>query len=109
MRIAFTQLCGYQATFDGLSASNLPVPLPSGASFVNGLTVNVLKNGSEVKSLPSGSSLQIEFPLPAGSDGNFVILFLNNGNWTELPGEKTADGYYKITATQAGAFILVKK
>jgi hypothetical protein len=108
-KITFVNLCGYQAILDDMLGDGLPNPLPEGTSFVNGVTITVLQDGEQIDPLPSGSSFLLGLPTPSSSGNEFAVLFWNGSKWTELSGQSTEDGFFDLTSTQTGTFILVTK
>ncbi len=109
-RVSYFNLCNFQGTLEVEQASGLPGKLPNGRPFVKGLTANVIQNGALVNPLPSSSQIQIEFLIPANQqNANLGVLSWNGSQWIEITGQKTADGYFRITTNQPGTFVLVTK
>jgi hypothetical protein len=110
INISFNNLCNYQSVINTQAAEGLPGSLPEGESFVEGLTVNILNNGSLVNPLPSGSSITIGFPISSGNqNAKLVAIFWNGSKWVEVPGEMSSDGFFKITTSQPGTFLVITK
>ncbi len=80
--VTFYNLCDQQAVMDEIGESTLPSALPSGYTFVKGLNVDILGNGQLLNALPGNAGIQMDFPLPSGSE--FVVLYWNNGEWVEI-------------------------
>lgn len=90
VKITFHNLCDYQAAVSGAQADTLPAPLPNGDSFVQGLNLLVLFNQQIVKTLPSGTGVQLDFPIPANTQDQFAVLLWDdadgdgNGQWLDV-------------------------
>lgn len=80
--VTFHNLCDEQAVIEEVNEDSLPSALPSGVTFVKGVDVQVLHNGQLLTALPNDTGVQMDFPLPGGSD--FVVLYWNNGEWVEV-------------------------
>jgi len=108
--VSFNNLCGYQAMLNGEDSASLPGKVPDGNNFVDGLTVLVLQNDKALTSLPNNSNVVIDFPIPAGHENaSFTAMFWNGSSWVEVPGQKNGAGFYQISTSQVGTFILVQK
>ncbi|MEW6401646.1 MAG: HYR domain-containing protein [Chloroflexota bacterium] len=108
-RIFFNNMCGYDAVVEGLESASLPGKLPSGASFRSGFTIDVLQGGKSIDPLPKNTSITLEFDIEGDLKDEYSILTWNGTAWVEVKGEKTADGYFSITLTEGGTFIIVQK
>jgi hypothetical protein len=74
------------------------------------LTVNVIENGARINSLPNGASITVDFPVPADlADNNLSALFWNGSQWVEITGQKTPEGFFTITTTSPGTYLLMSK
>jgi hypothetical protein len=108
--VSFSNLCNYQSVIDGQPATGLPGNLPDGASFIQGISVNVLKDGAFVNPLPNDASITIEFPVPAGQENSpFLAVVWNGSKWVEVTGQKSADGFFTITSNLPGTFLMISK
>lgn len=109
IRIAFVNLCNYQAVLDKQEAAGLPGKFPNGTTFVSGLTVSVLQDGSPVDSLPNEVSITLSFAIPSQVDGDrLTILRRDGGQWVEVGGA-AVDGRFEVTVDITGTFVLVWK
>lgn len=111
IKLSFMSLCDYQTTLDSVDIKDLPGILPNGYSFVMGLNLSILSGGKVIDELPSGTSIQLDFPMLSGSRDQFAVLTWNGSEWIEVPPQSSDDpGFYRvITTNQTGLFILVKK
>ena len=136
IKVTFHNLCGYQAIITSAGADTLPQQLPTGLAFVKGLNINVLLNGQLVNKLPTGTGIQLDFPVPANTQDQYAALLWDNEKkvWldvTQLMKDEelmktlstdTEDGLYQIIPTEtlktfyriltiekSGTIILVKK
>ncbi len=111
IKLSFMSLCDYQTTLDNIDIKDLPGILPNGYSFVRGLNLSILSGGKVIDELPSGTSIQLDFPMLSGSRDQFAVLTWNGSEWIEVPPQSSDDpGFYRvITTNQTGLFILVKK
>jgi hypothetical protein len=111
IKLSFFNLCDYRTTLSSMSLNNLPGPLPDGLSFILGLNLNILGENEALENLPSGASVQIGFPIPAGSQDQFAVLYWNGNDWIEVSRQVNDDqGFYDVkTTNELGVFILVKK
>jgi hypothetical protein len=80
--VKFHNLCDHQAVLNELGADSLPGTLPAGYAFIKGLDVDVLGNGQLLDVLPNHAGVEMDFPLPAGTE--FAVLFWNDGQWVEI-------------------------
>jgi hypothetical protein len=80
--VTFYNLCDQQAVMDEINENTLPSALPSGYTFVKGLNIDILGNGQLLNVLPTNSGVQMDFPLPGGSD--FAVLYWNGSEWVEI-------------------------
>ena len=103
---------------------------------MKGLNINVLLNGQLVNELPTGTGIQLDFPVPANTQDQYAALLWDNEKkvWldvTQLMKDEelmktlstdTEDGLYQIIPTEtlktfyriltiekSGTIILVKK
>ncbi len=90
VKVTFYNLCDYQSLISGVEADTLPAALPDGYSFVKGLNVPVFLNQQEVKPLPDGAGIQLDFPIPANTQDQFAVLLWDdedgdgNGKWLDV-------------------------
>lgn len=95
--VTFFNLCDSQAILNDVNMEDLPSQLPGGTSFVIGLDVLVLDLGQAIQTLPYGSGIQMDFPFPAGSGDQFVVLYWDdqdgdgNGEWIEISQQLNSD------------------
>jgi hypothetical protein len=90
VKFVFHNLCDNQTIITNVIADKLPGKLPAGYSFLKGLDVRAMIQGSIVKSLPSGTGIQIVFPIPNGIQDQYAVLYWNDengdgkGEWIEI-------------------------
>jgi hypothetical protein len=90
IKVTFHNLCDYQAAISDVQADTLPSPLPSEYSFIQGLNVLVLFEQQVVKALPTGSGVQLDFPIPANTQDQFAVLLWDDqdgdgkGEWLDV-------------------------
>ncbi len=108
--VTFTNLCGdFLGVIEPAISDGLPASLPTGKSFVNGLSVLVLKDSSLVEPLPDNGKITVKFDLPNGTKADKVaILFWDGKKWVEMKGNSTNNSY-EVTVANGGMFILVQK
>lgn len=133
IKLSFMNFCDQQTTIHRVDTNNLPVQLPSGATFVTGVDVTVLDKGQPITEFPNGSGIEIDFPLSNQSVDTLAVLYWNGSAWTEVskqirPNEVSqmisstaGDGLYQLahssgdlfhailTAHKTGLFVLVTK
>lgn len=103
--VTFFNLCDYHTTLNNMDATHLPGQLPEGASFVMGLDVLLLNQSQVIQSLPNGTGIEMDFPLPAGSQDQFAILYWNeaggdgDGKWIEISQPLTSDKLSQVMST----------
>jgi len=125
-------LCNQQTTLHAISVNNLPGQLPNGFTFVMGLDVSILSANKVIEDLPSGTGIQMDFPISGDSKDQFAVLYWNGSKWIEISqqigGDKLSqilstsadnefyqvqtpmnDFYQIITTDKTGIFVLVKK
>ena len=93
---------GTSGSLRGLSSSNLPgTALNSKFTFVSALDM-------EVNPPLSGGMVTVSFNIPAGKQGaNFAILHWDGTKWVNLGGSINPPGYFSITTSLTGDFVLV--
>ena len=96
-RALFSGLCGYDAQLEHQPETDIAglKKLPTGLSYVSGLNVSILKDGSSVKTLPENSSLTVSFFVSAAlQDKKLSILYWDAaaGEWVKLPVQQLKDG-----------------
>lgn len=114
IKVTFHNLCGYQAIITSAGADTLPEQLPNGLTFVKGLNINVLFNGQLVSELPTGTGIQLDYPIPASTQDQYAALLWDNENkvWLDVTqlmkddelmktlSTDTEDGLYQIVPTE---------
>lgn len=88
VQVTLTGLCGYDVLLDPLLKDDLPGNLDPGNNFVEGISLNLLKDGKAVDALPAGASLQVSYPKPSG---NASILAWISSAWNEKPSSLIGD------------------
>jgi len=132
VKLSFMNLCNQQTTLHAISVNNLPGQLPNGFTFVMGLDVSILSANKVIEDLPSGTGIQMDFPISGDSKDQFAVLYWNGSKWIEISqqigGDKLSqilstsadnefyqvqtpmnDFYQIITTDKTGIFVLVKK
>lgn len=139
IKLTFINLCDQQSSIHSVGATELPLPLPDGYSYVRGLKVDVFTDGQLLKELPVLSGIEMDFPINRQSPGQFAVLYWNDpdgdgqGQWIELSRpvradrisqtlkvttgtelyrliQNAANGFYPtLTTEKTGIFILVRK
>ena len=90
IKVTFHNLCDYQAVVADAQEDTLPAQLPSKYSFVQGLNILVLFEQQVVKALPTGTGVQLDFPIPANTQEQFAVLLWDdedgdgNGEWLDV-------------------------
>jgi len=100
---------GYSASLNMEESGTLPYGLPTGSSFVDGLTLNLTYDGNTMVTLEGEATLTTYFPIPVGMEGEtFAILHwdIDSGSWVELP-VTIIGGYVQTAVDFTGTFILV--
>jgi hypothetical protein len=98
--VTFYNLCEQQAIMDEVNENTLPSALPNGYKFIKGINVDILGNGQLLDTLPSNAGVQMDFPLPGGSD--FAVLYWNDGEWVEISQLMNDAELDKMLSTDAG-------
>ena len=81
-QVTLTGLCGYDVVLEQVLKDDLPGNLGQGNNFVEGISLNLLKDGKAVDALPAGASIQVSYPKPSG---NASILAWTGFSWVERP------------------------
>ena len=81
IQVTFTGLCGYDVVLDSVTKENLPGDLGSSNYFNDGLSITLLKNGKEIKTLPADASIQVSYPKP--SSGSPSVLAWSGSTWID--------------------------
>ncbi|CAG0962154.1 hypothetical protein ANAEL_00691 [Anaerolineales bacterium] len=108
--VTFTSLCGYSATLTG-GTENRVSDLPAGDKYIGGINIALLKDGSPVEKLPTGSTIKLSLEIPSGMTGEtLAILFWDptTNTWVEKS-LTVVDGKATIAIDMPGAFVLVEK
>lgn len=102
-------LCGYQSTLTLEVLDALPGGFPDGTTPVTALTFTLTKDGVAFVDLPEDTLVTVKFYAGSTSD-NYSILFWDAaaGKWEDLGGS-LKDGYFEVTSSFAGSFVLVTK
>ncbi|HKY54665.1 MAG TPA: HYR domain-containing protein [Anaerolineales bacterium] len=118
IKVTFHNLCDYQALVADAPADTLPAQLPDQYSFVQGLNVLVFFEQEVIKALPTGTGVQLDFPIPANTQNQYAMLLWDDedgdgmGEWldvTQLVADKdlskvmsadASDELYQITPTK---------
>ncbi len=101
-KITFVNLCGYQAIAEEVLAEGLPGTLPGDASYVNGVSISVFQDGKLTSPLPNDASILLGLPTPAGSAGEYAILYWDGSKWVELDGQNNSNGFVDVASNQTG-------
>jgi hypothetical protein len=109
IKLSFRNLCDYQTKVNSINVPNLPGNLPDGYTFVTGLDLSILTGNQTVQNLPSGTGVQMDFPLNGGASDQFAVLSWRGTEWVQVAAQSNTDQILSITANYAGVFILVKK
>jgi hypothetical protein len=108
-------LCGYLAQVEGfvdqsfllVLLGNSEVDLPDEHTFVSGISLTLIKNGSVVTDLPPGAEITLVFEnLTEYPDANFAVLYFDNSQWVDVPFE-IIDGNVTVAAQNPGIYVLV--
>jgi Right handed beta helix region len=92
---------GTSGSLRGLSNSNLPGKLDSKFTFVSSFD-------AEVNPALTGGMITVSFKIPSGKQGpNFAILHWDGTKWVSLGGTATPPGYFSVTTSLTGDFVLV--
>ncbi len=92
---------GTNGSLHGLSSGNLPGKLDSKFSLASAFDV-------EVNPALSGGMMTVSFKIPAGkTDANFAILHWDGTKWVNLGGSINPPGYFSVTTSLTGDFVLV--
>lgn len=128
--VRFYNLCDQQTVISEITANSLPGALPNHYAFVKGLDIQVLLNGEAMKSLPSASGVEMDFPLADSSE--YAVLYWHNNQWVEITqsmnvsdllkilsadpavelykmSSSDKNSYNALTTEMTGTFVLVKK
>jgi hypothetical protein len=97
--VKFHNLCDHQAVLNEVGADALPGPLPSGYTFVQSLDVDVLGDGQLLEVLPNGAGIEMDFPLPGGTE--FTVLFWNGSQWVEITQSMNESELATVLSTDA--------
>jgi hypothetical protein len=101
----YEKLCGYE--FQLTAADVLPGDLPSDATEIAGLLVQLTSGGTSQEVLPTGGIITLKFPVPEGTDAaSLVILFWNGSEWVEASNGSVVDGFYVVQVERPGNYIL---
>ena len=114
-KVVFTGiLCDYNGRLQNEPVETLPAAMPDGATYINGLTYELQKDGVSLDRLVDGVKAQVSFPMPTSEEASdFKILhwdiLLNGGvgGWAEMPGVITGDGFVSVITDLTGTFILI--
>jgi hypothetical protein len=92
-------------------ADALPGALPSGATEIAGLKVQLTSSGGAPQDVfPTGGKVTLKFPIPKGADvASLVVLFWNGSEWMEVSGGSVADGFYVIQIEKPGTYALATR
>jgi flagellar motor protein MotB len=102
-------LCGYKGSLVLEAVSTLPTSLPAGFSFVNAVSLTIVKNDDLVSTIETGEEIETGFYLDGNlGTENLAILALESGEWVEMDVE-ILDGIITTTSTSSGLFTLVEK
>jgi hypothetical protein len=93
---------GTSGSLRGLSSNKLPgTALDSRFTFVSAFDV-------EVTPSMSGGTITVSFKIPAGKQGaNFTILHWDGTKWVKMGGSTNPPGYFSVTTSLTGDFVLV--
>ncbi|HUI90119.1 MAG TPA: right-handed parallel beta-helix repeat-containing protein [Anaerolineales bacterium] len=105
VQVTLTGLCGYEAVLDQLLEDSLAGNLGQGNNFVEGISIDLLKDGTAVNALPAGATIQVSYPKPSG---NASILTWTNSSWIEKP-SSVIDGRVVATLDTPATNVLVTR
>lgn len=84
----------------------LPAILGEGNLFVSAFQVILTPAGEKARNL----EIPIEFLIPAGMQADTLAVFYWDGSiWVPVPGGRVIDGYFVITVTRPGYYVLVSE
>ena len=113
-RAVFSGLCGYEAALTSESQGSVE-SLGSGVTFLKGMTISVLEDGSPAQVLPGNGQVTVSFVIPPDAQGKSLsILYWDPaansgaGGWVEVPMVVNGDRA-EATVNHGGTFILVMK
>lgn len=84
IRITFLNLCDQQTTIRSVDLEGLPADLPAGYSLLSGIELDVLSNSQILGSLPNGTGIEFDFPVP--TQGTLAVLYWDETarQWAEI-------------------------
>ncbi|MEW6404084.1 MAG: hypothetical protein AB1649_19995, partial [Chloroflexota bacterium] len=83
----------------------LPAELLEGNIFASALKLIFVG-----ENVPENVSIDLAFPIPEGmQDAKLAVLFWDGAGWVTVPGGNVKDGYFVITVSQPGFYVLVSQ
>ncbi len=102
-------LCGYKGSLVLETAGTLPTSIPMGFSFINAVSLTIIKDYVLENTIETGEEIEIGFYLDENlSIENLAILAWESGEWVEMDVE-IIDGIITTTSTSTGLFVLLEK
>ena len=92
---------GNNATLTHVANNKLPGTLDSKSTYISAMD-------SEVTPSPLNGTAMVSFAIPSGKQGaNFAILHWDGTNWVKIGGSINPPGYFSVTTSLTGEFVLV--
>jgi hypothetical protein len=84
----------------------LPAILGEGNLFASAFKIILTSTGEKVRNL----QIPLEFPIPEDmQNDNLAVLYWDGSIWVPVPGGRVVDGYFVITVTRPGFYVLVRE
>jgi hypothetical protein len=89
-----------------LAQDQLPGALGQGNVFGSALKVVLTDKGARIPHL----TITLSFPIPEGmKDARLAVMFWDGSGWVVMPGGSVVGGYFVITITRPGTYVLVSQ